>query len=40
MRRKWLAALVMIAAVTLFAGVLQDALAAEKTMRIKVPGCV
>jgi hypothetical protein len=40
MRRKWMVALVMIAAVTLFAGALQEALAAEKTMKIRVPGCV
>jgi hypothetical protein len=39
MRRKWMVALV-IAAVTLFAGALQEALAAEKTMKIRVPGCV
>ena len=40
MRRKWMAALVAVAALTLFAGALQDVFAAEKTMRIKVPGCV
>jgi hypothetical protein len=39
MKRKWMAALVAFAALTLFAGA-QDVLAAEKTMKIKVPGCV
>ncbi|MBP1738059.1 MAG: hypothetical protein H6Q48_352 [Deltaproteobacteria bacterium] len=40
MRRKWMVALVMVAALTLFVGALQDVLAAEKTMKIRVPGCV
>ena len=40
MRRKWMVALVMVAALTLFVGALQGVLAAEKTMKIKVPGCV
>ncbi len=39
MRRTWILALVAFAALTLFAGA-QDVLAAEKTMKIKVPGCV
>jgi len=33
-------ALVIVTALTLFVGALQDVLAAEKTMKIRVPGCV
>jgi hypothetical protein len=40
MRRKWMVALVMVAALTLLVGALQDVMAAEKTMKIRVPGCV
>jgi hypothetical protein len=40
MRRKWMAALVAVAALTFLAGAFQDVLAAEKTMKIKVPGCI
>jgi len=39
MGKKWVVALVMVAAVTLFLGTVQDTLAAEKTMKLKVPGC-
>jgi hypothetical protein len=40
MRKKWILALIAVAALTLFVGALQDVLAAERTMKIKVPGCV
>ena len=39
MDKKWVVALVLVAAVALFLGSVQGVLAAEKTMKIKVPGC-
>ena len=40
MRRKWTVALVIVAALMLFVGAFENVMAAEKTMKIKVPGCV
>jgi len=40
MRKRWILALIAVAALTLFVGALQDVLAAERTMKIKIPGCV
>jgi hypothetical protein len=40
MRRKWMLALAAVAVLVLYVGALQGAFAAERTMVIKVPGCV
>ena len=39
MGKKCVAALTIVAAVMLFGGAFQDVFAAEKTVKIKVPGC-
>jgi len=39
MGKKFTAALTIVAALVLFAGALQDVFAAEKTVRLRVPGC-
>lgn len=39
MDKKWVVALVLVVAVTLFLGSVQAVVAAEKTMKLKVPGC-
>jgi hypothetical protein len=40
MKRKWMLALAVVAGMALFLGAFQDVLAAERTMTIKVPGCI
>jgi hypothetical protein len=40
MKRKWMVALVAVAVLVLCVGALQNALAAERTMVLRVPQCV
>jgi hypothetical protein len=40
MKRKWMVALAAVAVLVLYAGALQNALAAERTMVLRVPQCV
>jgi hypothetical protein len=40
MRKKWMLALVVVAGLALFLGAIQDVLAAERTMKVRIPGCI